>query len=253
MKILAIGNSFSQDELTFLHQIAKSAGMDASVANLYIGGCSLETHMTNIKNNAPLYEYQENGFWQGEYISIDDALLREKWDIVYTHQASALAGIEWTYRPYLKQLISHVSALAPQAKMFLDETWAYEFDSDHEGFAIYGRSQKQMHKKVAETCKKIAKEHELSLIPCGSALEEVRSMPEFDYEHGGMSLHRDGFHMHLIYGRYLMGCVLYEYLCGGNILDSSFIPHDTEVAPADMSLIDKIKNTVHRFMQSYCS
>ena len=49
MKILAIGNSFSQDELRFLHGIAKSAGQEVMTANLYIGGCSLETHIKNIR------------------------------------------------------------------------------------------------------------------------------------------------------------------------------------------------------------
>ncbi len=251
MKILAIGNSFSQDELTFLHQISKSAGKDVTAVNLYIGGCSLETHMTNIKNNVPLYEYQENGFWMGEYVSIDEALKREDWDIVFTHQASALSGIEWTYRPYLKQLIEHIKKLAPKAKIYLDETWAYEYDSDHEGFAIYQRDQKLMRQRVKDTYEKIAKEYGLPLIPCGSALEAVRRLPDFDYEHGGISLHRDGFHMHLVYGRYLMGCVMYERLVGGNILDAPYIPYDPEFGPANADLIDTIKYTVHGFMQLY--
>lgn len=42
MNILAIGNSFSQDATRYLHQIAAADGVPLHVANLYIGGCSLE-------------------------------------------------------------------------------------------------------------------------------------------------------------------------------------------------------------------
>ena len=50
-KVLAIGNSFSRDATCYLHQIAKGAGVDAKIVNLYIGGCSLERHWQNIEKN----------------------------------------------------------------------------------------------------------------------------------------------------------------------------------------------------------
>lgn len=248
MNILAIGNSFSQDELTFLHQIAKSAGDDVTAVNLFIGGCSLEMHCENIKRDAALYEYQVNGYCTGELVSIDTALKREKWDIIYTHQASALSGIERTYYPYLQELLAHVRSICPEAKLYLDETWAYEYDSDNPGFSIYHRDQKLMYERVKATYEKIASEYFLPLIRCADALEAVRSLDEFNYKKGAMSLHRDGFHMHLVYGRYLMGCVLYETLVGKSVLDAPFIPYVEECGITDTSLIDTIKYTVHGFL-----
>ena len=47
MNILAIGNSFSQDATTYLHQVAKADGEDITVINLYIGGCSLYKHCSH--------------------------------------------------------------------------------------------------------------------------------------------------------------------------------------------------------------
>ena len=38
LKVLAIGNSFSQNAMTYLHQIARAAGVDLQCVNLYIGG-----------------------------------------------------------------------------------------------------------------------------------------------------------------------------------------------------------------------
>ena len=44
VKILAIGNSFSQDATRYMKEIAQSMGLEMLVVNLYIGGCSLEQH-----------------------------------------------------------------------------------------------------------------------------------------------------------------------------------------------------------------
>ena len=61
IKILAIGNSFSQDATYYLHQIAAADDVDIKVVNLYIGGCSLERHWNNIQNEAEEYLLEENG------------------------------------------------------------------------------------------------------------------------------------------------------------------------------------------------
>ena len=47
-KILAIGNSFSEDATYYLHQILEHSGIENQVVNLYIGGCSLERHIGKI-------------------------------------------------------------------------------------------------------------------------------------------------------------------------------------------------------------
>ena len=58
-KVLAIGNSFSEDATHFLHQICESSGIENEVVNLYVGGCSLERHWRNVvcvsqsQNNVP--------------------------------------------------------------------------------------------------------------------------------------------------------------------------------------------------------
>ena len=44
MKLLFIGNSFSQDAGAYLYRMCEAAGVDAEVLNFIIGGCSLETH-----------------------------------------------------------------------------------------------------------------------------------------------------------------------------------------------------------------
>ena len=70
MKILAIGNSFSQDATTYLHQIALAQGVEVEVTNLYIGGCPLEKHALNLETGEAAYEIQQNGVPTGEMTSI---------------------------------------------------------------------------------------------------------------------------------------------------------------------------------------
>ena len=42
LRILAIGNSFSQDAVEqYLYELLKAEGIEAIIGNMYIGGCSL--------------------------------------------------------------------------------------------------------------------------------------------------------------------------------------------------------------------
>ena len=133
MNILCIGNSFSQDATRYLHQVS---GEELFVRNLYIGGCSLETHMNNIKNEASAYEYQKNGR-KLKMTSINDALLKKKWDYVSIQQVSQLSGMPDSYEPYTEFLVNYIKEKCPKAKIVFHRTWAYSDDSTHGGFANY--------------------------------------------------------------------------------------------------------------------
>ena len=58
MKILSIGNSFSQDAHRYLHKLAKQEGVDLKTVNLYIGGCSLRTHYLNMLGDYANYIFE---------------------------------------------------------------------------------------------------------------------------------------------------------------------------------------------------
>ena len=58
MKILSIGNSFSQDAHKWLNQIAKMCGEEFYNVNLYVSGCSLEMHHEYIVGDIPNYVHE---------------------------------------------------------------------------------------------------------------------------------------------------------------------------------------------------
>lgn len=247
IKILAIGNSFSQDATYYLHQLAKSGGIDTKVVNLYIGGCSLETHWQNIEQDARLYLYEKNGMPSDQYVSIRETLEEEDWDYVISQQASHFSGIKESYYPYINNLYEYIKEYAPNAERLLHQTWAYETDSTHGCFEWYHHSQQEMYGKLCEAYRAAAGVLGVRMIPSGNVIQTLRQKEPFIYEKGGMSLCRDGFHMHLIYGRYLLAATWYEFIFGENIMENKYVPK-TDLAPdegTDLKALDVIRECVH--------
>ena len=108
MRILAIGNSFSQDATRYLHKIARAAGEKLTVVNLYIGGCSLRTHYLNMLTDARKYTIVFNGVSTGFNTSLSEALASDEWDVITLQQASINSGIYDTYTPYITELAAYV-------------------------------------------------------------------------------------------------------------------------------------------------
>ena len=87
--VLSIGNSFSQDAHCYLHDFAKSEGVDIETVNLFVGGCSLERHYRNMVGNKREYTIEINGHRADGFLcSIDEALTARQWDFVTLQQAS---------------------------------------------------------------------------------------------------------------------------------------------------------------------
>ena len=81
MHILSIGNSFSQDATRYLSQIAKADNFNLNVVNLYIGGCSLDTHAANILTGTAAYDFYTNTgtSWSSVKRSIADGIAYADW------------------------------------------------------------------------------------------------------------------------------------------------------------------------------
>lgn len=246
IKVLAIGNSFSQDATHYLHQIAAADGVELKVVNLYIGGCSLERHWNNIQSGAEEYLMEENGYSTERHISIPAALAMDEWGYIVTQQASHDSGRMETYDPCIGNMAEYIRKQAPKAELLLQETWAYEIDSLHPQFKNYEQNQQIMYRKLSEAYGRAAGQIGVRLIPCGDVIQALRKKEPFIYERGGMSICRDGFHMNIIYGRYLLAAVWYKTLTGNSIINNSYTP-STELAPnavCDEQILRVVKETV---------
>ena len=247
MKILAVGNSFSQDSTTYLHPIARAQGKDVTVVNLYIGGCPLERHWANIESGEQAYEYQLNGTFTGRMAGLEEVLQEEKWDVIVTHQASPDCGWMDSYEPFLGKLLQVFRRHAPDAVLALQETWAYEVDSTHPNFARYNRDQAEMYDRLRFCYRTMARKYGLKLLPSGEVIQQLRSLPPFHVPTGGRKLTRDGYHMSLDYGRYTLGCVWLAKLCGCRAQDNTFAPD--QGGETDEKLLQLIRRTVDEVLE----
>ncbi|MBQ9965260.1 MAG: DUF4886 domain-containing protein [Clostridia bacterium] len=241
MKILSIGNSFSQDAHRWLHKLAQVNDINIETVNLYIGGCSLEMHWNNFLKDSQEYEMQGNDGILIKKTSIKEALEGDKYDIVTLQQVSGLSGIYETYEPYLSSLVSEVKKAQPNAKIYFHQTWAYEIDSNHEAFKNYNHNQKEMYRCIIEVSEKAAQSIGAATIPTGKLVQKIReTIPEFDYNNGGLSLCRDGFHLSLDYGRFAAAAIWLRTLTGEKIKTASFEDFNTELLSKIIKVVNEL-------------
>ncbi len=247
IKMLSIGNSFSCDALAYFGDMAKEAGIDVEVWHMAIGGCSLERHYNNMKADMCLYNFSINGESKPA-TSLAKVIENEEFDLITIQQVSHMSGLYSTFHPYIDEFVEYIRKYQPKAKLWLHKTWAYEKDSGHSGFANYSKSQQVMYNAICSVYETIAKEINADgIIPSGDVIQSLRSEPEFNYPQEP-SLCRDGFHMHLLYGRYAVAATWFETLLGGDITKISFLPDEEivgKIGKGAMERIELIKKTVH--------
>lgn len=231
VRILAIGNSFSQDAVEqYLHELAEAEGISTIIGNMFIGGCSLERHVKNARDNAPAYAYRKIGTdgkkREKGKMSLETVLADEDWDYVSLQQASPFSGMYETYEASLPELIEYVKARLPKkTKLMLHQTWAYASTSKHSGFKNYNCNQLTMYQAIADAVKKAAKANKIKIvIPSGTAIQNART--SFIGDH----LNRDGYHLDVKIGRYTAACTWFERIFKHNVVGNPYTPEGLDEA-----------------------
>ena len=220
IKVLAIGNSFSQDATEqYLYELAAAQGDSLIIGNAYIGGCSIDRHYNNLKSDKAEYEYRKviKGIRSNKKRTSLRTIIRdEQWDIITLQQASQLSGISSSYvhLAQLKRLIqSYTTNLHVQFMWHM--TWAYSESFKEERFAPYSYDQRTMYSAIVSTMQNVlpAVGGFTRIIPSGIAIQLAR------YRLGDV-LNRDGFHLSYTLGRYTAACTWCEVLTG-RIIDGN--------------------------------
>ena len=224
IKILAIGNSFSVDAMEYLYGMLLDLGYEEIVlGNLYIGGCTLETHASNFQNNSASYTYYVNttGTWTNttSYKPLD-ALVSHEWDIITMQQGSPKSGLPASYDTYLSSLVTSVMTKCPEAELAWHMTWAYQSTSTHSGFASYNNDQMTMYNAIlnAVQTKVLPTGWFSKVIPNGTAVQNMRT------SFVGDNLTRDGYHMSYDKGRYLTALGYAKALTGRDLDKVTYTP-----------------------------
>jgi len=177
LRVLMIGNSFSISNMSQMPKVAKNLGLRLDLASMCIGGCSLQKHWSNCTNEVPNfapYHFSRNNCGKESSMkqNLPAALAMEKWDVVTIQQCSHLSWKPESYQPYADNLINLIHKLAPQAKIYIQETWSYTpWDKR---LAKWGIDQNEMYSKLKDAYAALAKQYDLPVIRMGTAVQEWR-------------------------------------------------------------------------------
>lgn len=233
VKILFIGNSFSEDTSAYLYNIATSNGKNVVVAEAHIGGMGLADHIEKINGNKAHYRYvryDKTGRTTVRNRTLGQLLRADDWDIVFMQQNSQNSGQHSTFQPYLNQLHDYVLRNVKnntRVKVGLNGTWAYA--TTYHSFPSYAPNQLVMYDAITNAYKT-----ELSLrsydyyIPSGTAIQNARGN-DITAKYG-KELTRDGIHLNETVGRYTAGLAAYKAIFGANNEKNDYFvqPQNTE-------------------------
>jgi hypothetical protein len=227
LKILAIGNSFSNNALEFLPILAKELGIEeVIIGKLYVGGCTVEGHWSRAQSGADYESFQVNTTKDTNWTtypagqrSLQFALELYDWDIITMQQGSPVSGMPDSLGN-LQNLIDFVNAKKtnPNAKLYWHMTWAYSQFSNHSGFVNYGNDQMTMYNAIVDLTKNciLSNENFAGVIPAGTAIQSFRgnSIESNTFEQQYVT--SDGYHLQT-YGRVLAAMTWLKTLTGLNL------------------------------------
>ena len=248
ISILFIGNSFSDDTESYMVDILLALGYtNINIGNMYIGGCSIDMHYTNIMNNASAYDFRmrsHNGRKYTEYVpvsvggkkqTLDFAIGYKDWDIISLQQGSALSGKADSYAN-LNALKTEVQnrATNPDVQFVFNMTWAYQADSTHPNFPDYNSDQTAMYNAIIDA---VQAKVDFTVVPNGTAIQNART------SFVGDTLTLDGHHLSLKLGRYIAGLTFVAKVTGEDISDISYAPNGVSASQKFVA-IESAKNAL---------
>lgn len=232
MKVLFIGNSYSQDSTRYIHQLAAANGENVKAVCPYIGGCTLAMHYANMNNNDYAYRLIYNGKDTGFKVSLKQCLQSDEWDVVIIQQASAPSADPDSFEPYLSHLIDYVKLHAPKAELAIMQTWFYT-DSAATMKRAGIESPEKMFEAVKASCSEVARREGIKMIfPAGQALMNLKN-------NGIERVHRDEIHASYGIGRYTLALTLYELLLKKQPLTDLSAELEEPISQADLQTAHK--------------
>lgn len=225
LKVLTIGNSFSDDSMEYVYNIAKAAGVEyVELGNVRRSNGSLANHIADFNSTTKNYAYRHwadgaTGWdhnWDANSTLKSVLELGIEWDYVVFQQVSTDSGNANTYDD-LNTLMDLVRPYCPNAKFAWLMTWSYRAD-----YAYLEPTYAQIVSAV--NAKIVTNENIDVIIPCGTAIENAKLSGQFT----NVQLQRDSKHLNYGMGRYIASLTFFKALTGLDIDDMNYPTKDTE-------------------------
>ena len=273
LRVLVIGNSFSRSLIRELPSLmAAEPGYKLDLFDMYIGGCSLERHISEYESALADPEHKPyridriapGGVLEPDYMSnLVEMLDGRVYDLVTIQQASPQSFRPESWLPWGDKLIGIVRKALPEAKIAIQETWSYRPDSPR--FADWGIDSDTMFKWLREVYLERSRHYGFEVIPTGDAVATFRRRYDYRFagfdparlgrikypqlppddgdivgsyrwkedENGVPVLTLDAIHLNRA-GGYLQACVWFGALFGADVRKITYVPDHLSQAKAEL-------------------
>lgn len=206
LKVLAIGNSFTDDPMAYLDAIVRASGIDQSGLCIYSTvkiSASLEDWAKTLQKGSEVTITRRAGSLE---MPVKQAplkeLLAQDWDVVTIQQVSTQAQDEGKLQPGLPYLVYHIRENCPNKNVVIawQQIWSYWNGNLDSSVSDWSR--------ITEVVKLTSNYGVDMVIPTGTAIQNARGTA-LNTAHG---LTRDGKHLAFGVGRYVAACTWFEAL-----------------------------------------
>ena len=177
LRVLAIGNSYTQSLLPEFPKVAKAAGCSLDLAVFAIGGKSLSNHWANCEAalKDPSYRPYDVG---GRKTNLPEILSEKTWDVVTLQEQSAAGMYPESFDPWADRIVAFVRERLPKARICLQLTWSdtvasHRITADGVKGSL-GLTQDEMYAALEKTYVSQARRLGATIIPVGKAVQIYR-------------------------------------------------------------------------------
>ena len=280
INVLMIGNSHCYYYVEELYELAKAAGIDMRVCNVYYSGCYLEQHYNWWVNSEAKYQFFEtytDGRKGVSNATLEWSLAQYDWDVIsiQTYGIHDSASVEAHYEEtalYHETLLPYLKAQFPNARMLWHQTWGYQFNGGGGDYTRYNAAKCQnLYEQQRDFAKLICAEYGYERVPSGEAWNNMRN--DYDYNYmcvrlGNENNWGDGYHDGNIGGgQYLNACVWFEIITGQSVVGNTYVPsykyptissditsklhvtHDGTYYTLNADFVTQLQNAAHKAVQ----
>lgn len=220
LRVLAIGNSYTNDALALLPFVLQQVAprTHVVVGILYCGGASLDTHLRLFKKNRAYNAYYkwtagQDGWIKQTQATPLHALADEHWDWVTLQQASSMSHDFSTISPYLQPMVNQLRARGYYGKLAWILTPAYPDGSPkltNGTLKVDGKpvsyTSDEMYEQIASCARQVSLTGCVNrVLPCGTALQNARRTALSQYGTTGQMTH-DWLHLQSGIGMFVESC-----------------------------------------------
>lgn len=226
LKILFIGNSFTDDAVKYLPQVMAGCGVtDYTIAQLYYGGRTMPEYVSNFDTaEYTLYKAEGGaGTWttHGSKVSIAQVAAGGRWDVVtFQEHTGNYLGWSWsdTEKKAIQGMFDKINATqskTPKYYWILSQAY-FNMSKIGSGSRSYmtwplentKAAQKQMYDVIVAQGRKVMSEFPFDgIISTGTMLQNLRTCA---FNNNGWDQTRDGYHMEQGTARYGAACTVME-------------------------------------------